>query len=158
MVTLVVTLALLPLSSTPRYRLQFPAQPSVHSHSLAYGLTDPSGPTLPLRKGDTVLFFSPNSIAYPVVTFGIVAAGLRCTFSNSAYTANELKHQWTDSGAKVIFAHPSLVPTVTEMFKNGLGWKDEEVRRRVIVASAEWLTGAKDEGIPLSLTDASVRY
>lgn len=119
--------------------------------SLAYGLTNPCGPTLPLSKGDTVLFLSPNSIVYPVATFGIVAAGLRCTFANSAYTANELKHQWADSGAKVILAHPSLVPTVAEMFKNGLGWSDEEVRKRVIVAATEWLTGAKDEGMPLLL-------
>lgn len=114
--------------------------------SLAYGLTSPSGPLSPLRKGDTVLIFSPNSMAYPVVVFGAVAAGLRCTFANSAYTANELKHQWTDSGAKLIFAHPSLVPIVTEMFKQRMGWTDDEVRRSVIVASAEWLTGAKDEG------------
>lgn len=119
--------------------------------ALAHGLTHPAGPTLPLRTGDTVLVLSPNSIVYPVVTFGIIAAGLRCTFANSAYTANELRHQWSDSGARLVFAHPSLVPTVAEMFRSGLGCSEEEVRRRVVVASAGWLTGVQDEGTLRSL-------
>ena len=43
---------------------------------------------------------------------GGIAGGLRMTLANSSYTARELEHQWTDSGAKVVFTHPALVPVV----------------------------------------------
>lgn len=57
---------------------------------IAYGLTSPESPVqVPLyaskssfrtlKKGDTVLIYSPNSIAWPPILFGVVAAGLRCT-------------------------------------------------------------------------------
>jgi 4-coumarate--CoA ligase len=115
------------------------------SLSLAYGLTQ--YPDLhKLAKGDTIMIFSPNSLAWPIILFGSVAAGLRCTPANSAYTAGELQHQWIDSGAEVVFVHPSLVRVVMEMFKTGLGLGDDEARKRVIVSGSEWLTGVQDEG------------
>lgn len=92
------------------------------------------------------MIFSPNSLAWPIVLFGAVAAGLRCTLANSGYTPAELKHQWTDSGAKVLFAHPSLVGVARKMFKDEMGYGEDEVRKRVVVSGTEWLTGAKDEG------------
>jgi 4-coumarate--CoA ligase len=119
------------------------------SLSLGYGLTQ-STTTYPglhkLAKGDTIMIFSPNSLAWPIILFGSVAAGLRCTLANSAYTPGELQYQWTDSGAKVVFVHPSLVRVVMEMFKTGLGLGDDEARRRVVVSGSEWLTGVQDEG------------
>lgn len=127
--------------------------------SLAYGITHPTPaaysapysappatPLVQLKKGDTIMIFSPNSIAWPVALFGCVAAGLRCTLANSAYTPNELHHQWTDSHAKLVFVHPSLVPVVLQMFKTHLGWGAEEAKARIVVMGTEWLTGAKDEG------------
>ena len=118
------------------------------SLSLGYGLTQST--TYPglhkLAKGDTIMIFSPNSLAWPIILFGSVAAGLRCTLANSAYTPGELQYQWTDSGAKVVFVNPSLVRVVMEMFKTGLGLGDDEARRRVVVSGSEWLTGVQDEG------------
>ncbi|KZP08595.1 acetyl-CoA synthetase-like protein [Athelia psychrophila] len=120
------------------------------SLSLAYGLTgkrsSSSPPLVPLKKGDTITIFSPNSIAWPVVLFGSVAAGLRCTFANSAHTAGELHHQWSDSRASLVFAHPSGVPTVLTMFATHLGWTAAEARARIVVMGIEWLTGSADEG------------
>ena len=95
------------------------------------------------------MIFSPNSIAWPIILFGAVAAGLRCTLANSAYNSTELQYQWTNSRAKVVFVHPSLVGVVMEMFGNGLGWDEEETRKRVVVSGTEWLTGEKDKGILL---------
>lgn len=114
--------------------------------SLGYGLTKSSVLGTKLQKGDVVMIFSPNSIAWPVAIFGSVAAGLRCTLANSAYTPKEVKYQWEDSGAKVIFVHPGSVGTVREMFKLK-GWGEDEMKKRVIVAGTEWLTGVKDEGM-----------
>ena len=64
----------------------------------------------------TQLHDSPNSLAYPLIIFGAVAAGLKVTCANAAYQAGELAHQYKDSGASHIFAHPSVIPIVTEMF------------------------------------------
>lgn len=96
------------------------------------------------------MIFSPNSLAWPIVLFGAVSAGLRCTLANTTYTSAELKHQWIDSGAKVLFTHPSLVGVVRDMFTNKLGFGEEEIGRCVVICGTEWLTGAKDEGILLS--------
>jgi long-chain acyl-CoA synthetase len=52
----------------------------------------------------------PNILQYPVVLFGALRAGLVVVNVNPLYTARELKHQLTDSGAEAIvilanFAH-----------------------------------------------------
>ena len=106
--------------------------------SLAWGLRHElhrlGGPVL--KRGDVAMIFSPNSIAWPVMLFGGMAAGLSMTLANSAYTPRELEHQWTDSGASVVFTHATLVPVVLEMFKH-LGLDPASVRRRIIVV--DWL-------------------
>jgi acyl-CoA synthetase (AMP-forming)/AMP-acid ligase II len=113
--------------------------------SLAFGLTETSTIPTKLTKGDVILIFSPNSLAWPVVLFGAVSAGLICTLANSTYTPNELRHQWENSGAKVAFVHPCLVGVVREMFRL-MGYGEEELKRRLVVANTDWLTGIKDEG------------
>ena len=103
--------------------------------SLAWGLRHElhklGGPVL--QRGDVAMIFSPNSIAWPIMLFGGVAAGIRMTLANSAYTPRELEHQWLDSGAKVVFVHPPLIPVVLEMFKN-LDYDLTSAQRRIIVA------------------------
>lgn len=100
------------------------------SLSLAWGLRHRVG--APLVRGDTVLIFSPNCIAWPVLLFGCVAAGLRCTLANSAYVARELAHQYRDSGAKIAFVHPMLLPVALEMFRS-IGVSREDAQRRIIL-------------------------
>ncbi|KAI0343749.1 AMP binding protein [Trametopsis cervina] len=93
-----------------------------------------------LHRGDVAMIFSPNSIAWPVMFFGGIAAGLRMTLANSAYTARELRHQWEDSGAKVVFVHPDLLPIVQQMFRE----KDvdlTEASRHIIIA--DWPAPAR---------------
>ena len=85
-----------------------------------------------ITRGDTVLIFSPNSLAWPFALFGSIAAGIRTTLANSSYTPAELGHQWRDSGAKVVFVHPILLPSVVTMLEaNGI--VKEEMRKRIIV-------------------------
>ncbi|KAG1781862.1 AMP binding protein [Suillus placidus] len=99
------------------------------------------------NRTKTVLIFSPNSITWPIMIFGAVAAGFRATLANSAYTPDELKYQYIDAGAHLVFVHPSLVGTARTMLRS-LGCSEQEIRSRVIVAGGQWITGAKDASVP----------
>lgn len=114
------------------------------SLSLAHGLRTHlflPAPHQTLKRGDTILIYSPNTLLYPVLLHAATAAGLRATLANTAYTARELHHQWTDSRARVICVHPANLGVVREMFKDeGLaGWES-----RVVVLDNKWLTGVED--------------
>jgi long-chain acyl-CoA synthetase len=61
-------------------------------------------------KGDRIAIMLPNCLQYPVALFGALRAGLTVVNTNPLYTAPELEHQLTDSGASGIvvlenFAH-----------------------------------------------------
>lgn len=58
---------------------------------------------LGLKPGDVVAIQSPNTLAYPVIAFGVLKAGLTITNINPLYTPDETNHQLKDSGAKVWF-------------------------------------------------------
>ncbi|MEJ2400288.1 MAG: long-chain-fatty-acid--CoA ligase [Xanthomonadales bacterium] len=65
---------------------------------------------LGLEKGDRIALMMPNILQYPVAIFGALKAGLVIVNTNPMYTARELRHQLTDSGARAIvvvenFAH-----------------------------------------------------
>jgi len=102
------------------------------------------------NRTKTVLIFSPNSITWSVMMFGAVAAGFRATLANSAYTPDELKYQYINAGAHLVFVHPSLVGTALTMLRS-LGCSEQEIRSRIIVAGVQWITGAKDVSIPSDL-------
>lgn len=59
---------------------------------------------LKLPKGSRVALMMPNILQYPVALFGLLRAGMICVNVNPLYTARELEHQLTDSGAEVIIA------------------------------------------------------
>ena len=63
-----------------------------------------------IKKADRVALFLPNIPQFPEIFFGILKAGAVCVNCNPMYTASELNHQLSDSGARVIFCmeHPSL--------------------------------------------------
>ncbi|KAI8832002.1 hypothetical protein BC829DRAFT_449179 [Chytridium lagenaria] len=69
-----------------------------------------------LRKGlginrwDVVGIFSPNHFDYGVVIHGTVRAAATITSANPSYTSPELAHQLRDSGAKILFTVPELLP------------------------------------------------
>ncbi|MBS0581240.1 MAG: AMP-binding protein [Proteobacteria bacterium] len=63
-----------------------------------------------LKKGDRLAIMLPNTLQYPIALFGALRAGLVVVNTNPLYTAPELEHQLTDSGAVAIlvienFAH-----------------------------------------------------
>jgi long-chain acyl-CoA synthetase len=57
---------------------------------------------LKLAPGDRVAVQMPNSLAYPVVLFGVLKAGCVAVNTNPLYTPTEMTHQFSDSGAKVL--------------------------------------------------------
>lgn len=55
-----------------------------------------------LEPGDRIAVQLPNVLQYPVAVFGALRAGLIVVNTNPLYTASELEHQLTDSGAKAL--------------------------------------------------------
>ncbi|KAJ1303693.1 hypothetical protein OPQ81_008118 [Rhizoctonia solani] len=99
---------------------------------LAYGLQR----TLGINRGDTVMIFSPNSLIWPVVMLGCIAAGVKCSPANSAYTPPELAHQISDSGSGFVLVHPALVGTLLKALEM-LNVPAQEAQKRVILMNFE---------------------
>ena len=55
-----------------------------------------------LKKGDKIALQLPNLLQYPIVIFAALKAGLVIVNTNPLYTADEMLHQYNDSGAKAI--------------------------------------------------------
>ncbi|KAA1470605.1 AMP binding protein [Dentipellis sp. KUC8613] len=91
---------------------------------------------LRFARGDTVLVLSPNSLAWPIALFGLIAAGAVVSTANPAYTPAELAYQYRDSRAYLVFVHPELVSAVLQMFKI-VGVEEGEARKRVVVMRYE---------------------
>lgn len=70
---------------------------------------------LGLRKGDRVAIMMPNLLQYPVALFGALRAGCIVVNVNPLYTARELRHQLSDSGAKAIVVLENFAKTVEEV-------------------------------------------
>jgi len=78
--------------------------------SLSYGQVDTMSDhfarylrtVLKLEAGDRVAIQMPNCLSYPVVLLGVLKAGCVAVNTNPMYTANEMAHQFKDSGAKAV--------------------------------------------------------
>jgi len=55
-----------------------------------------------LKPGDRVAIQLPNVIQFPVAVFGILKAGMIVVNVNPLYTADEMKHQFTDLNVKAL--------------------------------------------------------
>ena len=66
-----------------------------------------------LEKGDRVAIMLPNVLQYPVALFGVLR--LVAVNVNPLYSARELRHQLTDSGAKAILVMENFASTVEEV-------------------------------------------
>ena len=73
----------------------------VYNQSLqfAWGLRNVLGQ----KKKDIMAIFSPNSIQWPILLLGGIAAGMRITTVNSSYTPPELLHQLSVRGWITLF-------------------------------------------------------
>mgnify|MGYP001156566346 FL=1 len=83
-----------------------------------------------LKKGARVALMMPNLLQYPVALFGALRAGCTVVNCNPLYSARELHHQLTDSGAEAIVVVENFAHVVAEVagktalkavFTTGLG-------------------------------------
>lgn len=70
---------------------------------------------LGLDPGDRVAIMMPNLLSNPISIFGVLLAGLTVVNTNPLYTARELEHQLSDSGARAIVILENFAHTLTEV-------------------------------------------
>jgi len=72
---------------------------------------------LGVKHGDIVLIYSPNHIFIPVAYLGIVGSCRAFSAVNPIYTVPEVTHQFKNTGAACILAHPSMVKNAVAAVK-----------------------------------------
>jgi long-chain acyl-CoA synthetase len=70
-----------------------------------------------LQRGDRIAIMLPNVLQYPIALFGALRAGLTVVNTNPLYTARELEHQLTDSGAKAILILENFAHTLEQVIE-----------------------------------------
>ena len=68
-----------------------------------------------LAAGERVAVQMPNCLSYPVVAFGVFKAGCVLVNTNPLYTAPEMTHQFSDSGARVLVVIDMFADRVPEV-------------------------------------------
>lgn len=87
------------------------AQIDSHSDNFAAYLREVVG----LKQGDRVAVQMPNCLAYPIVAFGVFKAGLVLVNTNPLYTAPEMIHQFSDSGAVALIVSDMFADRLPEV-------------------------------------------
>ncbi len=70
---------------------------------------------LGLARGTRIAIMMPNVLQYPVAMFGILRGGFTVVNVNPLYTARELQHQLSDSGAEAIVIMANFAHTLGEV-------------------------------------------
>lgn len=89
---------------------------------------------LGLESGARVALMMPNVLQYPVALFGVLRAGCVVVNVNPLYTARELQHQLTDSGAETIVVLENFAHTVQRV-------REESGLRNIVVTGLGDLLG-----------------
>ena len=90
-------------------------------------------------KGDRFAIMLPNTLQYPIALFGALRAGLTVVNTNPLYTAPELEHQLSDSGATGILVLENFAHIVEKVLPR------TSVKRVLVTAVGDFL------GFPKSL-------
>jgi long-chain acyl-CoA synthetase len=86
-----------------------------------------------LAKGERIALMMPNVLQYPVALLGALRAGLVVVSTNPLYTARELRHQLTDSGARAIVVLENFGHVLEECID------DTEVKHVVVTGLGDML-------------------
>ncbi|MCB0527319.1 MAG: AMP-binding protein [Lewinellaceae bacterium] len=89
-----------------------------------------------LEPGDRIALMMPNLLQYPIALFGALRAGLILVNTNPLYTPREMRHQFTDSGAKAVIIAENFAANLQQI----LG---ETQIKTVIVTSIGEMLGLK---------------
>jgi len=82
---------------------------------------------LGVKKGDRVAVHLPNCPQFPIAYYAILRIGGIVVPCNPIYTAREMRHQLTDSGAEIIVTLSAMYPIIKQI-------RSETELRHVIVA------------------------
>lgn len=86
-----------------------------------------------LEPGDKVALMMPNLLQYPIALFGCLRAGLTIVNTNPLYTPREMRHQFTDSGAKAIVICENFAANLQEVMP------DTQIKTVIITSIGEML-------------------
>ncbi len=92
---------------------------------------------LGLEKGDRIALMMPNLLQYPIALFGALKAGLIVVATNPLYTPREMKHQFTDSGAKAIVICENFASNLQEIIG------ETDIKHVITTSIGELLGGVK---------------
>ena len=73
---------------------------------------------LGLKVGDAVGVMLPNILQYPVITLGVIRAGMVLVSMNPSYTSHELEHQMDDADIKALFILDKFIYTYKDIGDN----------------------------------------
>jgi long-chain acyl-CoA synthetase len=88
-------------------------------------------------KGDRFAIMLPNTLQYPIALFGALRAGLAIVNTNPLYTAPELEHQLSDSGATGILVLENFAHVVEKVLAR------TSVKRVLVTAVGDFLSFPK---------------
>lgn len=86
-----------------------------------------------LKPGDKLALMMPNLLQYPIALFGAVRAGVVIVNTNPLYTPREMKHQFTDSGAKAVLICENFASNLEEIIA------DTEIETVMVTSIGEML-------------------
>ena len=86
-----------------------------------------------LQRGDRIAIMLPNVLQYPIALYGALRAGLTVVNTNPLYTARELEHQLTDSGASAIVVLENFAHTLVKVIQH------TAIRRVIVTAVGDQL-------------------
>lgn len=90
-----------------------------------------------LKKGDRIALQMPNLLQFPITIFACIKAGLVIVNTNPLYTAEEMRHQYKDSGAKAIIILENFADKLEEILS------DTEIELVITTTIGDMLGGFK---------------
>jgi long-chain acyl-CoA synthetase len=101
-----------------------------------------------VRKGDRVAVILPNCPQEVIAFFAILRLGAIVVPTNPLYTASELRHQLTDSGARIVVVFDKAYETLTEAMPG------TAVQHMVVTSLLDYLPSVKRELLKLPVSKA----
>lgn len=90
-----------------------------------------------LQPGDRLALMMPNMAQYPIALFGALKAGIVIVNTNPLYTPREMKHQFTDSGAKAVIIAENFAANLEEIIG------DTDIKTVIVTSLGEMLSFVK---------------
>ena len=90
-----------------------------------------------LEPGDKIALMMPNILQYPIVLFGAVRAGLVLVNTNPLYTPREMRHLFTDCGAKAIVVVENFAANLQQILH------ETQIKTVIVTSMGEMVGGLK---------------